>query len=825
MQRWSYFFLIVLTIGLGWFGLSRLSYNVEVLDLLPQDMDGLYGTRVMRDSFQKANRLVITLEGEDPAVVEAASLSLAEHLGSLTSLCHKVSARPPLDNESSQAAGNELSGMAAWALLNAPPEEVQALAGKLSGEGAQKQAEAMLEELATSQDPTVLAAGAYDPLGLTGPLFKAADPKLLGASGAGNGYRSNDGTFHLVFAEPLVPSTDYHLVMQWLNQMRQQGVNAWKEKHPQYASLAVAFTGEPAFRAEISTGMEEDMSQSVGGITFIVAFLFWLLHRTIKPLLLLMAGILMTNLLTLGIAGMIYGGLNVMSMGFAAILTGMIEDFGVVALHEAQAMKGATWKRVCRRVLPGVIWSALTTAFVFGSLALSSLPGVAQMGTLTALGILIGAAIMLFGFLPLAMKLKVQVKQADFAPAPESSFRRSLPGWCGGILLAACVVIFITHGLPGVHRGPNVLRPVDSESFDALERMMEKMEPPENNGEWAYLVASAPSEPAVSAAIKAAGDVLNPAQAAGKILAWYLPGRLMPQAGNQTANLPLLQILAADPARLCAAITASGYEEEACTLTRRVLEKIGQYAAMALSPDSPAGDPPAARWPEPLLMEGTLGTLLQRSDGQVHALGFVQVPPGQLSADTPVLADLEKVPDIYPAGWRYLNQKILPLVQEEMLRICVPAGLVLAVLLLIVFRGAREILLALGTLAFSGLILLAFMSIRRMEWNFVNITAIPLSLGLGLDFTIHMIYALRRHDHEGGDGTHGVGRALAYCGLSTGLGFGALAVSGNTGLISMGWCCMVGVLATLFTSAFILPWAWRIWPRRRRAGVVGISEG
>jgi uncharacterized protein len=808
MHRWYYVLLFALTAAMGWFGLSRLNYNVEVLDLLPQQMEGLEGTRVMRDTFQKANRLVITLEAEDAAVVEAASLSLAAHLEKQTGLCHKVSARPPMDAEGGEAAGRELAGMVAYALLNAPPERVKALQAELSGEGAGKKAATVLEELATSQDAQVMTAGTYDPLGLTGALFAAANPELLGATGAGNGYRSSDGTFHLVFAEPLVISTDYHVVTQWLDRMRKEGVQAWQAASPEFAGVKLAFTGEPAFRAEISNGMEKDMSQSVGGITFIVAFLFWLLHRTIKPLLLLMVAILMTNLLTLGTAGLIYGGLNVMSMGFAAILTGMIEDFGVVALHEAQAMKGATWRKVCRRVLPGVIWSALTTAFVFGSLALSSLPGIAQLGTLTALGILIGAAIMLFGFLPLAMKLKARVKEAGLAAAPVSPFRQQLPGWCGGILLAACVAVLVTQGLPGIHRGPNVLRPVDSEAFSALERMMEKMQPPESLGEWLPVVASGNGEVPVRTAMDAARKILEPAQAEGKIVGWYMPVDLVPDAARQAANGPVLAALAAEEARLEAAVTTAGFEPEAFALGRRVFQQIREWNAT----------PPVsgARWPDPLLLEGTLGNLLQQTGGKVNALGFVQLAPGQLPGDHPVVAQLEAVPDLYPAGWRYLNEKILPLVREEAKRICLPAGVVLAFLLLVVFRGAREILLAIGTLVFSGLILLAFMSMRGMEWNFVNIAAIPLSLGLGLDFTIHMIYALRRHDREGGDGTHGVGRALAYCGLSTGLGFGSLAVSGNTGLISMGLCCMVGVLATLFTAAFILPWAWRIWPRSRR---------
>jgi predicted exporter len=92
------------------------------------------------------------------------------------------------------------------------------------------------------------------------------------------------------------------------------------------------------------------MRQSIGAVTFIVGFLFWLLHRRMKPLFWLLLAILCANLLTLGTAGAIYGSLNVMSMGFAAILTGLIEDFGVVGLHVAREHPGESFARICRRV-------------------------------------------------------------------------------------------------------------------------------------------------------------------------------------------------------------------------------------------------------------------------------------------------------------------------------------------------------------------------------------------------------------------------------------------------------------------------------------------
>ena len=117
----------------------------------------------------------------------------------------------------------------------------------------------------------------------------------------------------------------------------------------------------------------------------------------------------------------------------------------------------------------------------------------------------------------------------------------------------------------------------------------------------------------------------------------------------------------------------------------------------------------------------------------------------------------------------------------------------------------------------AGLGLLALMSALGQTWNIVSIAAVPLTLGLGLDFTIHMIYSLRRRSQPGGGTTTGIGRALAYCGLSTGLGFGSLALAGNQGLVSLGVCAMIGVLCTLISAAFVLPWAWRMWPPKPAA--------
>ena len=43
-------FLFILLVALaGWFGVSRLDFDVDPLSLLPQDLPGLEGTRLLRD--------------------------------------------------------------------------------------------------------------------------------------------------------------------------------------------------------------------------------------------------------------------------------------------------------------------------------------------------------------------------------------------------------------------------------------------------------------------------------------------------------------------------------------------------------------------------------------------------------------------------------------------------------------------------------------------------------------------------------------------------------------------------------------------------------
>ena len=81
-------------------------------------------------------------------------------------------------------------------------------------------------------------------------------------------------------------------------------------------------------------------------------------------------------------------------------------------------------------------------------------------------------------------------------------------------------------------------------------------------------------------------------------------------------------------------------------------------------------------------------------------------------------------------------------------------------------------------------------------------------LGTGVDYSIFMQSALRRHDGDLRMAYRSVGRALLLCGGTAITGFGTLALSSNAGMASLGQVCAVGIAANMLIGIFLLPAWW-----------------
>jgi uncharacterized membrane protein YdfJ with MMPL/SSD domain len=102
------------------------------------------------------------------------------------------------------------------------------------------------------------------------------------------------------------------------------------------------------------------------------------------------------------------------------------------------------------------------------------------------------------------------------------------------------------------------------------------------------------------------------------------------------------------------------------------------------------------------------------------------------------------------------------------------------------------------------------MALAGWTWNLMNLMAVPLMLGTGVDYTLFIQLALRRHGGDLVAVRRSVGRALMLCGGTAVAGFGSLAFSSNLGMASLGRVCAVGIGANMLILVFLLPAWWRL---------------
>jgi hypothetical protein len=131
-------------------------------------------------------------------------------------------------------------------------------------------------------------------------------------------------------------------------------------------------------------------------------------------------------------------------------------------------------------------------------------------------------------------------------------------------------------------------------------------------------------------------------------------------------------------------------------------------------------------------------------------------------------------------------------------------GIVVA--LLILLRSVKYALLVLLPLLLSSLFTAAFTILLNVPFNFANIIALPLLLGLGIDSSLHMVHRSLNNELVSEILIHtSTARAIFYSALTALVDFASLMFSSHRGTASMGIMLTVGLAFTLICTLVILP--------------------
>lgn len=784
-------------------GLARLRFDTDILALLPADLPEARGLQWHQRHFSGARDLAVMVRATNATVASDAARGVADALGARPDLARSVRwGVPEMDPE--EAAEN-----LAWLWLQQPPEALKALAEALGPGRVTEALSAARETLATSLDPLELARVGNDPLGLTrlpgmeGRMLEMAD---------GNGlFEGDGGRLRVVWVEPPVEGMDHVAATAWIGRVRIETARAlgmpWDGKGQGMGmglgGVSVAFTGGPAFLAEIGTGMEGDLRSSVVATLGLIGLLFWWAHKSWRPVGLLVGCLVLTLVLTLALGGLVLGTLNVVSVGFAAVLMGLTVDYGLVAYQEFASDPGRGVAAVRHEVAPGVGWSAATTAATFLMLGTAGLPGLAQLGVLTAMGLGVGAWVMLGVFLPLSMRwCRPPASGASGGRVPVAR------GWRPAAWVVAGVVMVLgVRGLPRMNPGSDPLRPRQSDAYATMDAWKQATG---RTRETAWLVLAAEDLASMGQAWEAAEAALQAAVRRGDALGFVVPAGFWPRPDRARTNTAVASALAARAVALEGAVRGAGFTGESLGLTRAVLRRWGRLnggtGGGTDEERSGAGPWPTNAWSRWV----TSQAVARDASGRWVSAGMVEVATagarGRLKAALPE--------GMWMASWEGLAPALMRRVEGRVAALTGCMALMLGTCLWLAFRRWREVALGFAGLALGLGLLLAVMACVGLEWNLLSLVALPLLLGSSVDSTIHVQWALRRHGRNMVRMWRTTGRALVLCAGANIAGFGSLAWSSNAGLASMDLVCALGVGCVLVSCLGLMPGLW--WALERR---------
>jgi hopanoid biosynthesis associated RND transporter like protein HpnN len=621
----------------------------------------------------------------------------------------------------------------------------------------------------------------------------------------------------------------------------------------------VSFTGQPATVVEEMDTVRADTWRTsilaVVGVTLLTLFVFrWRAHA-----FLVLGALAVGVVMSFGAVLFEFGYLNMITSSFISTLIGIGVAYGIHPVSEYE-LEGAHTKdpeativAAFRRTGAGVTVAAITTSVAFLSIQLMRFRGFAELGIVAGVGVLfcLGAAVItLPAFLSIYARRRQRLR-AEGAPRAAVVDRvwveLASDRICNHPKTVSVLALMITAAAAwaatGLSFSTNILKllPRDAESVRYQERMlMESDLAPFYNIVVANDLAGLDAMRQLTegeASISRFESPLDFLPLDGALSAQWVE-RLRPMLAKLklTASEPGEfdpQALAAALARVESALADSVEDAFVAGLVDLVepLERAREAAergatSIRSASESQLGELAAAEGELLAAADQAFATLRRSFETEPPS---VETLPEELRARFTTRSG-EMLGFLHPAGAVFDRQELrtfvdasrrvspevtgFPLVFDKMsrritdgfFRAVIVGAILVALILLLDFRKLRDAMLALSPLAMGVIWMMGGMRLLDLSFNFANLVAVPLIIGVGIDNGVHVIHRVRLEGREGMSVVlRHTGRAILIASLTTMIGFGSLALASHQGIASLGLVLLLGVGSCLITSTVVLP--------------------
>jgi predicted RND superfamily exporter protein len=664
------------------------------------------------------------------------------------------------------------------------------------------QDEAMLA--APGPAATALASATMvDPLHLHESLVGAMATRLPGGGGGGGAVLSRDGRSILVRVITRAALGDVAADRRLVERVTAAATAA----NP--SGLRIEISGGPAIAAFDAGTIRHDCTVSIASSIVLLQLLFAVAYRRpIRSFALAFVPVGLGVLYGFGLRALFGGSIAPTAAVVGAVLAGMGIDYTVLYLpHYASARAdGLSAADAVRRTTAGLLApvtaACATSLFGFVAVGWSSVPALRDFAVVGALG-LAGSLAAAVTVLPAALVLLdggggTAEPRASVRPvlAWGSGHRRLLVRGWAVVLVAALVVIVVTPGrllqlttdLRAMHPQPN---PPLAAAADIAARM--GADPGSMS---VYLHAKTPDE-LVRLAYAVDRRLATPAVRRAGVAGTIGLSSLLPDPAVVAARRLALSTAAADAtvADFRAAVAETSFDPAAFANYERFLQR------MLLGPPAPTVNDLSAypRLAESTLSRDELAGRWRTGDCEAVTLLLVDRPlalrADREAAVSTVRVALADVPGATLTGLGVAGLAAEATVTRDLPKLLLAAVAMNGLYLLAHFRSYRSAAWALLPAAVSLAVTAAVARAAHLELNLINLVAVPLLIGIDVDYGIYLVSLARGKGAARRVGLSG--HSVAVSAASNVLGFASLVTTSVPAVRSLGWVVAVGVAACL----------------------------
>jgi uncharacterized protein len=581
-------------------------------------------------------------------------------------------------------------------------------------------------------------------------------------------------------------------------------------KHP---SVEIGFTGGPVTALAEHRAITKGIVLSSLVTTLLVALVLALYFRSATLLVLLVGTIAIATAASFGAASLTVGHLNAATAFLGAIIAGNGINYGILLIaryleeRRRSGVDEALTLAIVGTLRPTAV-ASLGASIAYGSLAATSFKGFADFAIIGAIGMML-CWVATYVLLPaLMLRFGRNTKIYEGNPRVGSALARVLGFRRSGVVLAVSGVVFalatvIVVRYVAADPFEYDIRNLRSEGDDAIDARYWMAQSDQNFGRGysgrTFIGADRADQiPLIISALQAI-DRGKPERkhtiGAIESILTFMP----PDQDKRLAVLDEIRTMLDD------AFEALDDDERAELAELRPPDDLRTFTAKDLPPslldkltekDGRVGFLIAVR-PSNYLDEWNGKDLIRFAS----AVRELHLPDGETvttSGASVIFADI--VESIERDG---------PLVTSVAL-----IGLIIMVVLL-VGRNRRAVAVMVGTVG-GSLLMIAVCALLDLKVNFLDFVALPITLGLGIDYAINVAH---RHDAEEIPDPittlRTSGSAVFVCSLTTMIGYGSLLVSANLAIRGFGTASLIGEITTVLTALIVVPALLAVGNRRR----------